>query len=193
MADLRKFRLDRIFEGTTLKRGDDPYTVKKSVWKEQYEKNVASATSGAENSKLKKLVHSRLVSQTNAATSKEIPKPKLPIHESSNDPKSSLKRPPFIVSGKIFYKDLHLYQFLPDTKYAKKTVTRTGVVKVTHIQHGTPRQASAKTGSTSNVAKPTETKRVPCPNSKEKSAPLTGIAISVSTAVYIFSTSFFVF
>ncbi|EFX67795.1 hypothetical protein DAPPUDRAFT_330714 [Daphnia pulex] len=120
MAEPRKSRVDQIF-GSTVKHGDEPKTVRKSKWKEQP------------------------VSRAKAAASKEIPKPKFPIHESSNNAKSSLKKPPFVVPGKIVYNDLHLLQSITQVKCppAKKTVTRTGVGKVTPIQQQvTSRQAS---------------------------------------------------
>ncbi len=192
MAEPRKSRVDQIF-GSTVKHGDEPKTVRKSKWKEQYEKNVASAISCA--NKLKNFFYLRPVSQAKAAASKEIPKPKIPIHESSNKSKSSLKKPPFVVPGKIVYNDLHLLQSIPQVKCppAKKTVTRTGVVKVAPIQHQvTSRQALGKIRSAASVSKPTEPKTVPCPKCK-KFAPPTGIAISVSTAVYIYSSFSFFF
>lgn len=192
MAEPRKSRVDQIF-GSTVKHGDEPKTVRKSKWKEQYEKNVESVISCA--SKLKKFFHSRPVSRAKAAASKEIPKPKFPIHESSNNSKSSLKKPPFVVPGKIVYNDLHLLQSISQVKCppAKKTVTRTGVVKVTSIQHQvTSRQALGKIRSAASVTKPTETKTVPCPKCK-KFAPPTGIAIAISVSFNsIYSNFYFV-
>jgi len=128
--------------------------------------------------KIKRFFHSRPVSQTNAAASKEIPKPQISVHKSSNNSKSSLPKPPFIVPGRIIYNDRHLLQSIPQIKcpLTKKTMTRTGVVKVTFSQRGTSREAVGKIRPVKNVTKLTESTTVPC--QCNKFIPPIGIAIS---------------
>lgn len=109
MAESRSLHLKGIFRSKNV---DD---VKASARKkDQTERNFKSAVSlGMEKAslKIKKLFHNKVASR---AVSKET-QPSIPQETatSSRQQKSSFKKPPFIVPGRIRHNDLHLIQALP--------------------------------------------------------------------------------
>lgn len=141
MAESRKARIDHIFR-CTPKRGEEREAVGFARWKERQEKNIASVIFLA--NKFKALFHSNPVSRSKAA-SKEVQKPALHVQESSNSPRVSLKKPLFIVPGRIRHNDLHLLQALPQVKNPpKKNAPTKQSSKAPATQWGTSKQASSK-------------------------------------------------
>ena len=170
MAENREDRFVH-FSPCTPKRGDDRKGGK-ARWKDRCEKKIGSVFSAEY---FKKLFHLKPSSLNKASASKG----------------NSLKKPPFFVPGRIVYNDSHLLQSVPQVKNpsAKKTVTRTGVVKVASSQFGASRKPLGKIKSETTMAEPSKPITDACPHCKAF-IPSTGIARIVLTTFSILKCFF---
>ncbi|KAI9559641.1 hypothetical protein GHT06_013646 [Daphnia sinensis] len=162
MEETRKARIDQFFR-CTAKRGEERKAVGLARWKERQEKNFTSCFSLA--NKLKQYFHSKPAAHLKAA-SKEIQKPCIQTQESNNLPSWSLKKPPFIVPGRIRHNDNHLLQAVPQVKNPhKKIISSKQPIKSSATQGATSKQLSSKTNSAAAVTKTLSGKDA-CPQCK---------------------------
>lgn len=162
MAESRKARTDHFFR-CTPKRGEERKAVGFARWKERQEKNLASCFSMA--NKFKLYFQSKTVSHSKA-TLKEIQKPCIQIQESNNLPRGSLKKPPFIVPGRIRHNDSHLLQAVPQVKNPPKKILSTKQpIKSSATQWATSTQVSSKIHSEAAMTK-TSSGKDTCPQCK---------------------------
>ncbi|XP_059353607.1 disks large-associated protein 5-like [Daphnia carinata] len=178
MAETRKARIDHFFR-CTPKRGEERKAVGLARWKERQEKNFASCFSLA--NKLKLYFHSKSVSHSKAAP-KEIQKPCVQTQESNSLPKRSLKKPPFIVPGRIRHNDSHLLQAVPQVKNPPKKIISTKQ-PIKPSTWSTSKQVSSKINSAAAVTK-TPSEKDACPQCK-RFVPPAGIKIPEQSSVIL--------
>lgn len=141
MSESRGAYIQRIFQSNS-QRGEERNAVANARRKERQERNFANTVRlGMDKvtSKFKQFFQSRPVTQSKVTRETH---PAVLSQETCRQQKTTLKKPPFIVPGKIRHNDLHLIQAIPHTKDPPKKPLRSNIK--TSCQYGSSKQVSFK-------------------------------------------------